>query len=167
MQKGQWPPLPLQQICYFYCCIWFRPHRGEFAKVPYWGGIGAFGVPLFGSVPLRWPRLVVFSSSKSASQREVAARWEKGQRKPAPITAIPRLQGDFRGSFVIPLLLLGPPRLTWKAVLSVYLSRGNSAQPTEPLNSAGLLPATFKPFPLPVTVTWCRFYWGKIRFFFF
>lgn len=28
-----------------------------------------------------------------------------------------------------------------------HLSRGNSAQPTEPLNSAGPLPATFKPFP--------------------
>ena len=111
MQKGQWLPLPLQQICYFYCYIWFRPHRGEFAKVPYWGGIGAFGVPLFGSVPLRWPRLVVFSPSKSASQREVAARWEKGQRKPAPIIAIPRLQGDFGGALSSPCSSLGLPGL--------------------------------------------------------
>ena len=81
------------------------------AKVPHWGGIGAFGVSLFGSVP-DWLFSLPPSSQPEGSAQWKAARWEKGQRKPAPITAIPSLQGGFRGSSVIPLLLLGPPRLT-------------------------------------------------------
>ena len=149
-----------QLTCHFSSCLWFRPPKVEFAKTPHSSGIGAFSPFVWGSgsVPsqgnllsLGFPRLAVVSPEKSASPRGGAGPKATSGRKAGGSGAYSNVSDDSEvsGGFIDhpPSSCASEAHLRG-SVLS-YLSRGNSAQPTEPLNSAGPLPATFKPPPQP------------------
>lgn len=173
-----------QPTCHFYSCFWLRPHRGEFAKTAHSVELGIWYRPLWLYVCALTGRFVVIEISqvscclslkvsqpeggaqpKATSGGKARGRSSEGSQPWAVIMAVQEITVSFGGGLYhfspTPPV---PQRLTWKAVRSLHLSRGNSAQPAEPLNSAGPLPASFTSFP-------CRllghvgFYWGKIRFF--
>lgn len=70
------------------------------------------------------------STAKSYIRKK--GQWEREWTEPVPelwLQQCRRSQWVFRGSVInFPPPLLVPQKLTWKAELSLYLSRGNSAQ---------------------------------------
>lgn len=110
---------PAQPTCHFDCCLWLRPHRGEFAKTPHSVALGSWYHLLWLWFCALTGRFVVIEISQvgcrlslKVSQGNTAksyirkkGRWEKGWRKVeeasprAAITAMQGITGSFRGSF--------------------------------------------------------------------
>lgn len=87
----------------------------------------------------------VVSQREAHSGRQPGGKRGRGSLPPSQqYLACREVSGGALSSPCSSLGLPGSPERQYS--LSTF-SRGNSAQPTEPLNSAGLLPATFKPFP--------------------
>lgn len=147
---------------------------GESAKTPRLVELGTWYHLLWLWVCALTERFVVIEISqvgcclsKSASQGSRAksylrkkGRWEKGWRKPA-LSCDSSNAGDYRE---VPGEL---PR-SWahlKGSSSLYLSRGNSARPTEPLNSVGPPPAALRPSPADYSDMMSFFIEARLDFF--
>lgn len=152
MQQGQ-------LTCHFYYCLWLRPPKGTFAKTPRRSGIGTFGTALWlwgGALTGRSAVIELVPPAVSASQREERRpklHWEErqlgGGGGSQPLRWDYSNDSEVSGGFLIPPHSSCSSEAHLRGSALGHLSRGNSAQPAEPLNSAGPLPATFKPSPTP------------------
>lgn len=93
-----------QPTCHFDCCLWLRPHRGEFAKTPHSVGLGSWYHLLwlwFCALTGRFLRLAVVSPSESArgTQPKATSGRKAGGRRGGgsqPLSCDHSNAGDYR-----------------------------------------------------------------------